>query len=180
MNRLTTKLIAIACIAIGLIMAGHSIALAAPVALSIGAADGGGISGLIFQLVGDYGGTAITILLAGIGWIVGKLLKHFLDKGYTRETLGRAWDAIRTATAEVAQTYVDGIRKGSSDGKLTGREKTEAKNRALKNAKSYLGAKGLKKLGKVLGLDDVDEWLGGQIESAVRDQKLTDAAVAGP
>lgn len=132
---------------------------------------------LVLQAL-EYGlpilmGTVLTWLLAKLGQFINAKVKN----EYLAGTLVRLKDAVHAAVSEVSQSYVDGLKAGrspnSADGsKLTHEEKQAAKKKAVDAAKSYLGKKGLKELAKVFGLKAdaaLDEFLGGQVEKAVRD-----------
>jgi hypothetical protein len=85
--------------------------------------------------------------------------------------LTRANEAVFSAVSDVAQTYVDDLKRGAADGKLTDEERDEAKRKALGKAKRLLGSDGMKLLAKVLGFKtagQADEFLSAKIEDAVR------------
>lgn len=97
-----------------------------------------------------------------------------------REIAGRAAAEVFEAVEEVWQTYVSEIKAGNADGILTEEEKAEAKSRAIGIAKSNLGAKGLARLARALGMDSVDAWLGSRVESSVSKLKRAGKAVEVP
>ena len=129
----------------------------------------------ILGLFGDYGPKVLAWVLVALGGLIGTHLLSTMKNQKIAGILGRAYDAVRTAVLEVAQTYADEIKKGSADGKLTPEERVMAKRAAIDKAKSYLGSKGVKQLAKVIGLD-VDNWFGGAVERTVKETKL----IAGP
>jgi len=90
----------------------------------------------------------------------------------------RALQEIQAIVVEVWQTYVTAITKGRADGKLTPEEAAEAKRLAWEKFVSNWGLKGLQRLARALGLDGVENWVKGKIESAVGGLKLTQQATA--
>lgn len=82
-------------------------------------------------------------------------------------------DVAMTAVREVAQLYVDEVRKARADGFLSDDEKAAAKAKALAKAKELLGASGLALIKAAFGVKQdepsrVDALLGARIESEVR------------
>ena len=78
--------------------------------------------------------------------------------------------AVVTAVKEVHQVYVDGLKKGREDGKLTDEEKEAALEAAIAKAKKLLGMDGLALLWKAFG-DSTEEVLASKIEATVKDLK---------
>jgi hypothetical protein len=76
---------------------------------------------------------------------------------------------VLVAVREIEQLYVSRLKNASADGELTAEERKDAKEAAVTAARSYLGARGLVELGKVLGipLDDVDRVVSARVEAAV-------------
>src|SRR5690606_7267735 len=100
---------------------------------------------------------------------------------YVRGVLERAWQEVKAAVAEVAQVYADALKAANKDGKLTDREKAEAKNLAIEVAKSNLGKKGLAALARILGAGDaVEKWLGNKVEAAVKSMQPVTAPTLPP
>ena len=113
-----------------------------------------------------------------IGLLAAYLLKKIADKvkgDYINGVLSRAIKAVEEAVLSVKQSYVDQMKADTQDGKWTKVEKARAKARAIEEAKSYLGAKGLAELVKILGLDSLDGFLGGLVESAVGKVSLSES-----
>ena len=128
----------------------------------------------------DLGFSAIDFLypalLALLGWVAQKLRKFIDAKAmheYVKGILLRLNDAVWAAVRDVQQTFVDKIKEGRADGKLTEDEIALAKAMAISKIKSYLGLKGAGVLMKVLGLDGkaFEEFLGSKVEAAVADGK---------
>ncbi len=120
--------------------------------------------------------TALQILMAGdsvISWL-GALVAAFLIKfiaskishDKARFIVSNALHEVFEVVAEVEQVYVKALKAANEDGVLTDAEKKEAKAKAMAKLKSNIGAAGLVKLGKVLGID-AEKWLAGKVESAV-------------
>lgn len=124
-----------------------------------------------YALVADYGGTAMTVLLMGLTAVVARYLVPLLKSKDLREKMLAVWSAVTAAVREVNQTYVDALREGRADGKLTDEEKAEAKRRAIAVAKSNIGIKGLRAIAKALGLDSIDDWLASKVEAVIGDDK---------
>jgi hypothetical protein len=125
-------------------------------------------------------------LLAGaITWALAKLAAHIqasIQNQYLQGVLLRIDHAVVTVVKDLQRTVVDQIKAASADGKITADERRRIKNAALDLVKSYLGAKGLRVLGDVLGLSGgaLDDFLSSRIEAAVHDVRVTDRAVGGP
>ena len=129
-----------------------------------------------------------SVLLSGdevLAWVATLLAGLFaryilvkIGREVAQKYLGRSWIEVKSAVAEVYQTYVSALKEANLDGKLTAEEKAEAKSRALKVAKANIGKKGLSRLLRILGLesDALDTWLGTQVEAAVDLSKKEGAA----
>jgi len=129
----------------------------------------------MYELYADYGMGAMGLLLAGVTFLVGRFVLVLIDNATIGGIAQRAWKEARDAVAEVNQTYVNELKAGrspSSEGgsRLTGSEKAKAKAMALAIVKSNLGAKGIRRLGRVLKVD-LNGWLGTRIEAAVSEVK---------
>jgi hypothetical protein len=122
-------------------------------------------------------GVALVALLAR--YVVAKIGNDLL-----RGCVGRALDEVRDAVAEVWQTYVSALKEANVDGKLTAEEKALARQKALAIVQGNLGTKGIARLGRILGIDSVNDWLATKIESAVdvskKQGKLVEAPKAVP
>lgn len=94
-------------------------------------------------------------------------------KKYVREfgAPGDHWNIIFSPIdrRQVEQVFVSMLKTASADGVLTSDERRDAKDAAVRAARSYLGAHGVSELCKVLGLvdDEVDRLLGARVEAAV-------------
>lgn len=116
-----------------------------------------------------------------VTFLVGLLAKYVYSKiesDFWRGVASRATEEVFDAAQSVHQSYVKGIKAGRADGKLTDEEKATAKRMAVEEAKSNLGAKGVARLGKIVGAQGVDSYLGTKVESAVSALKTTEKAVA--
>jgi hypothetical protein len=81
-------------------------------------------------------------------------------------------DAAAIAVLAVAQTYADGIDR-NSDGKISSAEASEAKRRAMDEAKRQLGPDAWEAWCKVVGgKEKAEEALGARVEAAVRRTKV--------
>jgi hypothetical protein len=128
-----------------------------------------------------HGDSAVAWVGAALAVLVIKYVIAKIDNEKVRKYVGRAWVEVRGAVAEVWQTYVSALKEANTDGKLTDDEKAEAKRYALEAAKANIGKKGLARLMRVLGLGDTDEldnWLGNKVETAVDLSKKEGKAAA--
>lgn len=112
------------------------------------------------------------LLLAALGWLslqVAAFINTHVRNERLRGVLARVDDAVLVAVREIEQLYVSRLKNASADGELTADERKDAKEAAVAAARSYLGARGLVELGKVLGipLDDVDRIVSARVEAAV-------------
>ncbi len=124
----------------------------------------------LFDLYVNFGGPALMWLLAGLTGLLTKFVWDLIKNAKLRGLLSRAYAEIRDAVLEVNQTYVDALKKGREDGTLTDIEKAEAKDLAMDSFKSNFGRKGLKALGRVIGVS-LDSWLSSKTEAAVAELK---------
>jgi hypothetical protein len=112
------------------------------------------------------------LLLAALSWLslrIAALISAKVKNERLNGVLARLDDAVFMAVREVEQIYVSMLKTGSADGVLSSDERRDAKDAAVRAARSYLGARGFAELGKVLGLvdDDVDRMLNARVEAAV-------------
>lgn len=138
----------------------------------------------ITQFLAQHGNTALVAglsifgvlaLLAGRALVwVGTSIKNQVAS----QIVVRALQEIQAIVVEVWQTYVTAITKGRADGKLTPEEAAEAKRLAWEKFVENWGLKGLQRLARALGLEGVESWVKGKIESAVGGLKLTQQAAS--
>ena len=112
--------------------------------------------------------------------LIGKYVIAKIESDKVRGVAGRALTEVDSAVEEVWVTYVEALKEGAADGNLTDDEKQEAKDRAIAIAKTNLGAKGVERLLRILGVDNVDGWLGTKVEAAVSRRKLAEKVAAAP
>lgn len=115
----------------------------------------------------SYGPELIGTAFAGLAAFVARFAVNHVWLG---GMLDRLLIEAKAAVAETEQTYVDQITEGRADGMLTPDEAKAARAAALSTLRSNLGAKGLRRLGRVLGLTDaeLDRLLGTRVEAAVK------------
>ena len=118
-------------------------------------------------LISQFGLQALTVVFSLVGVLALRALNAYVKSTYLRDVLVRAGAEAQAAVDEVAQVYVKEIKRANEDGVLTDEEKAKAKAMAVEIFKSNLGKKGLDRLIKVLGMDDLQSWISGKIESAV-------------
>jgi len=119
--------------------------------------------------------------LLGALWtaLVALAVRAGLNRVWLRAMLQRLVVEAEAAVLEVEQVYVEAIKAARADGVLTAQEKAEARSMALATLRANLGVKGLQRLARVLGIADVDRWLGTRVEAAVRTRTVpTPTAVA--
>lgn len=129
------------------------------------------------QLVAEYGMSVLTWVLTLLSGLLARWVWVQITNSYVRGVLERTWVEVQAAVREVGQTYTDVLRQGNEDGVLTPEERAEARTQAIAIIKSNLGRKGLKRLMRIVG-GDLDQWLGTQVESAVRLEKKSLPRVA--
>ncbi len=132
----------------------------------------------------DFAFDLLPFVWTGLLLVTGRYLlpklKEWLDAkidgekhGYVEKVVLRATDAVYTAVRDIGQTYVDAIKEGAADSKLTPEERTKAKKLAVDKARDLIGPAGLDVLYEVLGGDvRVDKFLESKVEAAVKDTKI--------
>jgi hypothetical protein len=125
--------------------------------------------------------TLFGLLGLALSGIAGWFTHSAITRAWLRDALARLLVEARAVVEEVEQTYVDEILKGRlpdspAGAELTKDEQLLAKAKAIAKLKENFGAKGLRRLARVLGLLDLDAYLGTHVESAVK--KLSIAQVA--
>ena len=128
-----------------------------------------------------YPGLA-TLLLAALGWGFA-LLRSWVKEHVKSKLVQRLVSTISyvadRSVQQVNQTYVDAIKKASTDG-LTPEEQAHALDQAKTKAKSLLSFGTLKQIGQEFG--DLDSFLETHVEAAVSDNKarVEELPAAGP
>ena len=102
--------------------------------------------------------------------LVAWFIKTKVESDKTERILLSLNDAVGTAVAATAQTYISEIKKAKADGKLTDEEKRNARHIAIQDAKRLLGKKVLGELRKMFGDEDIV--ISSKIEAEVADRKL--------
>ena len=119
-------------------------------------------------IIVDLGQNLVPWLATVLLGLLSKYVYVKIKNDYWRSVVSRATIEVVDAVQAVHQTYVDAIKEGRSDGKLTEKEKTEARIRALKTAKANLGPGGFAKLAKIFGgASAAENWLATKTESVV-------------
>lgn len=131
---------------------------------------------------------AAPIVLGLLGWIAKKvadLINARVKNATIAGVLTRLDWAVINAVKSVQQSVVNGIkaaREESSPGGsvITAGEADGIKNEAIKQAKSFIGPKGIAELLKAFGIGEggLDKLLGDRVEAAVHDLRQDEAAVA--
>lgn len=115
-----------------------------------------------------------TILSALAGWAALALARWIdgkVKEERARAVLRRLNDEVWTAVLELQQTAADGLKEAQADGKLTKDHAMAIRAAALGKVKSYMGAKGLALLVRVLQPDELEEYILGRVEAAIADLK---------
>lgn len=134
------------------------------------------------ELIAQYGLTVLEWLLAGLSLLLAKYVFVKIDNDIARGVTERLWGEVRTSTLEVGQVYVSELDL-NSDGKISAEEKATAKKMALDKVKANLGKAGLAKLARIVGGDNIDDYIGGKIEAflgGTKVAKLSSATVELP
>jgi len=112
------------------------------------------------------------LLLAALSWLslrIAALISAKVRNERLHGILTRLDDAVFMAVREVEQVFVSMLKNANDDGALSADERRDAKDAAVRAARSYLGARGVAELCKVLGLvdDEVERLLSARVEGAV-------------
>ena len=115
---------------------------------------------------------ASPVLLALLAWMfaaLARLITVRTSAGMTRAALLGLDDLVSTVVRDVAQTYVDDIKRAASDGKITSLEAAKARDDAFRHLTSYLGRRGLTMLERIFGVRGatLDALLKSRIEAEV-------------
>lgn len=126
----------------------------------------------MYELIIQYGHAAAVAILSGVGLVLMRYVFVLIGIKVIREGLERLWLEAKKTVLSIEQTYVRALKEGKEDdGKLDAEERAEAKRLAIAELKSNLGRKGLLKLVRILGIDDIDGWLGSTIEAVIGEDK---------
>jgi hypothetical protein len=137
------------------------------------------------QIIAALIDLALPALVTGVIWGITKVASYFQAKTnieYAQGAIARLNEAVVMAVREVEQTVKAELVKAKADGKITVAESRGIKAAAIAAAKSYLGAKGIAELIKVLGIDAslIDKIVGGKIEQVISEMKDEKAGTASP
>ena len=126
----------------------------------------------------------LPLVLAGVSWLIVKATSWFqaqTKNAYLGGVIGRLGVFVDTTVRALEQTIVQELKDANADGVLSAAEAAKIKADALGQLKSLLGAKGLKELVSVLGIDPsgIDRFLSDHIEAAVQRVSTPAPAPAG-
>jgi len=124
----------------------------------------------LWELIIGLGGALLSALL-GLGVYGLRIAAKKVGNDYAAGVMVRAGEAVQRAVLEVQQTFVAEAKDRNGDGKLSAAERKQAAAMAAAKAKSYLGSKGLKELGKIFGLD-LDSFFSSKVEAQVAANKM--------
>ena len=133
------------------------------------------MSETIIKMLSDLLPVVGTLLTAILGWVsiqAERYIRAKISNSYAQNALIRLNETAEIVVKELSQTYVDGLKEKTADGKLTEEEKRQLKEMAVTKMKSYLGVEGLKLLKYIMGGDDIAGLLSGAIERKVCESKL--------
>lgn len=127
--------------------------------------------------------TLSPIVVALASWAMAEAIRYLRSQTKDARWLAaidRADVAISTSVGATWQTFVERLKRESSDGKLTADQAREALLRTLEGSRAVLGPPGLDMLRQVLGADEaaLDRWLIEAIEAKVATAKAASAAPA--
>lgn len=125
------------------------------------------------ELYMQYGVAVVSGVVFLVGLLWSKVLWDRLKDTKAGRVLARTGQEMKAVLLSVNQTYVKALREANADGKLTEAEKKEAMARAMKELKSNLGVKGLRRLARILGLPSADFWLETQAEGMLGELKAS-------
>jgi hypothetical protein len=154
-----------------------ALALVVAVPLAVLAADDM-VGGVAAQNSPWWHGLLVDLVLAFGALILGmiaKLLTRLFD--YLAEKTGWAFvsrvdDLMMEVANDIYQAEIQPLKKAREDGKVTREELASFKRTAIERAKTYLGAKGIAKLGSLVNGAGVDAVLGAKLEKAVKSAKV--------
>jgi hypothetical protein len=103
-----------------------------------------------------------------ISWLCAEAIRA--ARAYTQDkrvihVIARARYAVEVAVGEVAQRWVDDMKRAAADGKLTPEEAKDAAISALHRAKKHLGKAALRELESIC--EDPEQYLEALIETEV-------------
>lgn len=125
---------------------------------------------LVPALITILGAAITTLTGVAIAWL--KRQGDKLKAEWAIDVIDRATDAVERAVQATNQKFVDDLRAGHADGKLTREEASAAFAMARRHALEQMGAELMVELTKLLGDHDAFEgWLSGRIEALVSIEK---------
>lgn len=119
-----------------------------------------------------YGLLVLAAIFSGLAWLYAKFLADKIKNTRVAQMVLATGQELRAVITEVYATYVKALKAAGDDGVWTDKEKAKAKKLAIDKFKENWGAKGIKRMTKILGIDGVvDSWLGTQVEATLADVK---------
>lgn len=126
----------------------------------------------IYELLSPLVVVLVTVLSAYLTKLIHEKTKNTTLAGILGRLNELVWDEVKAAE-QVAVKSIKAAKDPSSDGgvKITDDEAIAIRERVVRRIKENVGIKGLKKLGKVLGLDTkgVVDMITTKVEAAVLD-----------
>jgi hypothetical protein len=134
------------------------------------------------DLIVEFAEPVATLVVTLLGAILTRFVWSRISSDWARRLLQRVYSEVVDAVLIVWQTYVDELKQKSADGKLTSAERAEAKRRAVDTVVKNLGATGIERLAKVLGLKGTEStvaWIENKTEAAVAGLKSAGVILNG-
>lgn len=127
----------------------------------------------IFDWLVALFGPIVLVLGAWMSVEVVRLIRTRVRNQNVANALIRLEHAVGTAVGSVSQSYISELKKRSEDGRLSKEDAVIAQAMAIKEAKTYLGPRGLEELRGVIGTGDdaLDKWITGLIEAKIAEAK---------
>lgn len=120
---------------------------------------------------------AIMIYLSGVAAKAIRSAKNHFDAEWAHDLMDSLAHATEVAVLSVNQTFADGVREATEDGKLTTADARVAFGRAMRVAKTQLGQEGMRALERLLGgTAQVEAAIADGIEATVSQNKIVKRA----
>jgi hypothetical protein len=102
-----------------------------------------------------------------IGWV--KRQKGVASNAYALGVLDRIGDAAQTAVVVTERELVQGLKKASADGRLTGADLIKVRDESLERARAYLTANGVREAEKIMNREELERLLRAKMDAVVFD-----------
>lgn len=127
-------------------------------------------AGLVQIVAGQLLQPLLGLAAAGVTYLCARAVR-WLDARAKNEAasaaLDRLNDAVAASVGEIEQSIVKAFKAASPDGKLTADMARVVKQAAIDSVKTHLGAAGVQRVQKSLGVQDMDVVIASRVEAAV-------------